>query len=120
MPGLLDVDGTFTCTSISRTVALRCDALALAVDPSRAIGVNMVYNYVTAEIVPRMKDADKPVWRWAVNTERSSLSLARMGVASITVAILIGYLRPLQDGKHQTRGLHARLSEPKSTLPSPF
>ena len=88
--------------------------------PNRAIGVNVVYNYVTAEVVPRMKDADKPVWRWAVNTERSSLSLARMGVASITVAILIGYLRPLQDGKHQTRGLHARLSEPKSTLPSPF
>jgi hypothetical protein len=33
MPGLLDVDWTFTYTGISRTVALRCDAVAVAVDP---------------------------------------------------------------------------------------
>ena len=120
MPGLLDVDWTFTYTGISRTVALRCDAVAVAVDPQprdrRQRGLQLRDSRGCAAYEGRGQA------RMEMGSEHREVVpiIGADGVASITLAILIGYLRPLQDGKHQTCGLHARLSEPRSTLPCPF
>jgi glycerophosphoryl diester phosphodiesterase len=49
-----------------------------------AAGINVVHRYVTPDGVARLHRANKPVWTWTVNTQQRALTLADMGVASIT------------------------------------